>query len=90
MDERIYDLLSPAVIGGLSVRTQRFAESRSKRLGDLDVEPHETCELLHFDFTSLYGYSLSTDVPYSNIKIWTADEVDSFNFFHYIKERDLI
>lgn len=77
-DERIYRLLSPNSIGGLSLCNVHHVEAKSARFGDT-VNPEETCEILHLDFSALYGSILGANTPYKNYHVWSSSEISSFD-----------
>lgn len=73
-DVGMYQMIHPAVRGGICHPSVRFARANNKYMGSLYNPKEESSFICYFDKTNLYGDAMSKDLPYGGYENLSAEE----------------
>lgn len=85
---QIIKRLESSLCGGISLCNIRNVEAKSKRLGNHDVSPEDTTEVVFFDFNLMYLGVCGNRLPYGDYKLLSQQETENFNVFDVDDEGD--
>ena len=75
--------------GGISMISNRYAESNNPYMGDLYNPNKETSYTMYYDANNLYGFIMMNKLPYKGFEWMTVEELDNWKQYSCVLEVDL-
>ena len=75
--------------GGISMISNRYAESNNPYMGDLYNPEKEISYTMYYDANNLYGFIMMEKLPYKGFEWMSTEELDNWNQYPCVLEVDL-